>query len=209
MDRPFPRALADAGCGTSLPLYKNGSESVGWWGMVVLLVSDAAVMASFIFAYLFLWTARPAIWPPDGSRLPGFLEPALLCALVVGAAVLFEAADRSNQRDHRRSTVLCLVASAALAIATLVLGWLWLGGLGIDPTRHSYGAAVWTLLGYMAMHIAFGAGMALWCLARLALGMIDSWRCLTIRICLLWWRLTAPVTVFMLLLIAAFPHVVS
>ena len=27
-------------------------------------------------------------------------------------------------------------------------------GLGIDPTGHGYGAAVWTLLGYMALHLA-------------------------------------------------------
>ena len=89
------------------------------------------------------------------------------------------------------------------------VGWFWLDGLGIDPTRHGYGAAVWTLLGYMGLHVAIGAGMALWCLARLALGMIDSWRCLTLRICLLWWRFTAPVTVLVLFLVAGFPHVVS
>jgi cytochrome c oxidase subunit I+III len=208
MDPALPRGSADAGRGVALPLYLNGSESVGWWGMVVLLIADAAVMASFVFAYLFLWTARPAAWPPDGSELPGLLEPSRLSALVIGAAVLFEVADRANQRGARGATALYFVACAVLSAATLILGPIWLDRLGIDPTRHSYGAAVWTLLGYMAMHVAIGAGMALWCLARLALGMINPWRCLTIRICLLWWRLTAPVTVFVLILIAAFPHAV-
>jgi cytochrome c oxidase subunit I+III len=66
MDAARPRALADAGRDIALPLYSNGSKSVGWWGTVVLLISDAAVVASFIFAYLFLWTARPALWPPTG-----------------------------------------------------------------------------------------------------------------------------------------------
>ena len=59
MDPALPREPADAGRGTALPLYSNDSGSVGWWGMVVLLISDAAVIASFVFAYLFLWTARP------------------------------------------------------------------------------------------------------------------------------------------------------
>lgn len=209
LDRALPREPADAGRGVSLPLYSNGSASVGRWGMMVFLISDAAIVASFIFAYLFLWTARPTVWPPDGSPLPGFLEPALIVASIVGAFVLFEAADRLNHRDRRLATSVCLIAAAILAGGALAMGWNWLGGLGIDPTGHSYGAAVWTLLGYMALHVAVGAAMALWCLARLALGMIDSWRCLTLRICLLWWRFTAPAAALTLLLVAGFPHVVS
>src|SRR5690606_26447608 len=69
MDAARPRELADAGRGLALPLYRNGRESVGWWGMMVLLIADAAVTACFVFAYLFLWTARPAEWPPDGTAL--------------------------------------------------------------------------------------------------------------------------------------------
>jgi cytochrome c oxidase subunit I+III len=122
MDPALPRARADAGRGVALPLYTNGSGSVGWWGMVVLLIADAAVMASFIFAYLFLWTARPAVWPPDGSQLPGLVEPSLIAAVIVAAYVLFEAADRLNQCDRRLAAALCLVASAALAVGSLALG---------------------------------------------------------------------------------------
>jgi cytochrome c oxidase subunit I+III len=209
MDPPLPREPADAGRGTVLSLYSNDSRSVGWWGMVVLLTSDASVIASFVFAYLFLWTVRPGAWPPDGSQMPGFLQPILISVAVVAAYLAFEAADRVNQREYRLATGLCFLASATLAVGAVAGGWFWLNGLGIDATRHSYGAAVWTLVGYMGFHVAFGAGMALWCFARLTLSMLDSWRCLTLRICLLWWRLTAPVTVLILFLVAGFPHVVS
>jgi cytochrome c oxidase subunit I+III len=54
-----------------------------------------------------------------------------------------------------------------------------------------------------------GIAMALWCLLRLALGMIDSWRCLTLRICGLWWRFTSGAIVLTLALVAGFPHAVS
>jgi cytochrome c oxidase subunit I+III len=209
MDRALPREPVDAGRGAVLPLYSSGSGSVGWWGMAVLLISDAAVVASFMFAYLFLWTARPAVWPPVGSRLPGFVEPAAIAVAVIGAWVLFEVAERCNRRDRRLVTGLCLVASAVFAGSALVVGWRWLDDLGLSATGHSYGAAVWLLLGYMALHVTAGIAMALWCVARLALGMIDSWRCLTLRICLLWWRFTVPVAVLTLLLVAGFPHVAA
>jgi cytochrome c oxidase subunit I+III len=207
LDKAYPRGLADAGHGLALPLYRNDRESVGWWAMVVLLVADASLTLAIIFAYLFLWTAHPAVWPPDGSRTPGLLEPVLIFALVAGAYACFEAADRINRRGRRLATCLCLIAVALLAVVALVIGWPWPSSLGIDPTRHSYGAAVWTLLGWVAVHVAVGAAMALWCLARQALGMLDSWRCLALRVCLLWWRFTAPATALVLLLVTGFPYV--
>jgi cytochrome c oxidase subunit I+III len=68
---------------------------------------------------------------------------------------------------------------------------------------------VFTLLGYQALHIAIGTGMAIWCLVRVTLGMLDRWRCLTLRVCLLWWRFTVATSAFTLLLVVGFPDVVS
>jgi cytochrome c oxidase subunit I+III len=67
---------------------------------------------------------------------------------------------------------------------------------------------VWTLTGYIVFHLAIGTAMALWCVLRLALGMIDAWRCLTVRLCLLWWAFTVAAAACTLLLLAGFPHVV-
>jgi cytochrome c oxidase subunit I+III len=206
LDKAYPRGLADAGHGLALPLYRNGRESFGWWAMVVVLIADASLTLSLAFAYVFLWTAHPTVWPPDGSLIPGPTEPALIFALVAAAGVFFEGAERFNGRDRRLATRVCFVGAAVLGAAALAVGWTWPLGLGIDPTRHSYGAAVWTLLGWVAVHVAVGAAMALWCLARQALGMLDSWRCLTLRICLLWWRFTVPAAAVVLLLVAGFPH---
>ena len=142
----------------------------------------------------------------------------LACIILASHAMRRHSQLRDNPEQEFRLAVtigcdaiamLLLVMSAALAACSLTVGWWWLRGLGIDPTAHAYGAAVWTLLGYMALHVLIGAGMALWCLLRLALGMIDSWRCLTLRICLLWWYLTTPAAVLALLLVAGFPHVIS
>jgi cytochrome c oxidase subunit I+III len=208
MDRRFPREPADAGRGAVLPLYLNDKRSVGWWAMVVLLICDTAVVASLIFTYLYLWVVQPDAWPPPGTRLPDFLGPVLISGLVIGAYFLFEAADRLNQRDRRAATVGALVACAVLAAGALALGWSWVEELAIDPTAHSYGASVYTLLGGVAVHLVVGAVMALWCLARLAVGMLDSWQSQTLRVCLVWWRFTAPVALLSLWLIVGFPYVV-
>ncbi|MCU1324912.1 MAG: ctaD [Bryobacterales bacterium] len=144
LDRAYPKGLADAGRGLGLPLYLNDNRSVGWWAMVVLIITDASLTLSIAFAYLFLWTAKPAIWPPDGSQMPGIIEPFVLLGLTAGAYLLFEGAERFNRRDRRFSVGICLAGTAILASVAIAIGSAWPGSLGINPTRHSYGAAVWT-----------------------------------------------------------------
>ena len=100
-----------------------------------------------------------------------------------------------------------LAVVVVLAGVALLYGGTWPGRLGIDPTRHAYGASVWMLLGWAGLHVAIGGFMAAWCIARLALGMLDSWRCLTLRVCLLWWRYTVAATALILALVAGFPYV--
>jgi len=175
--------------------------------MVVLLIVDASLTLSLVFAYLFLWTSRPAVWPPDGSMVPGLAEPALILGLVGGAWCCFECAERWNRRDRRFAVSTWLIVVVLLSGMALTAGYAWPRTLGIDPTRHSYGAAVWTLLGCVGVHVLLGGGMALWCGARLAAGMLDSWRCVTLRVCLLWWRFTAAGAMLVLFLVAGFPYV--
>ena len=55
-----------------------------------------------------------------------------------------------------------LLCAALAGVAVLGVGPSWPASLGIDPTRHSYGAAVWTLLLWAAIHVGIGALMAIW-----------------------------------------------
>ncbi len=206
-DEALPRTVADAGRGVALPLYVNDSRSVGWWGMAVTLISDAAVAASFAFSYLFLWTARPSLWPVAEAR-PDLLLPLLAVSAVLAAWALFEAADRLLQAGRPRLSGAALVTAAVVAVVSLRIGWSWVAGHVADPTVSSYPAAVWVNLGWVALHVGIGAFMALWCTARLGVGMLDAWRCLTLRVCLLWWRYTAGVSALVIALLAGFPHVV-
>jgi len=66
-DESHRRAMSDAGNGLALPLYRNDEGSVGYWAMVVTLVSDAATTAAIAFSYLYLWTGRPDAWPPQSA----------------------------------------------------------------------------------------------------------------------------------------------
>ncbi len=48
--------------------------------------------------------------------------------------------------------------------------------------------------------------MGVWCLLRPLVGILDAWRSVTLRVCLLWWRFTVVATAAVLILIAGFPY---
>jgi uncharacterized BrkB/YihY/UPF0761 family membrane protein len=83
------------------------------------------MVASSAFAYLFLWTARPASWPPDGSTLPGFSAPALVVILVAIGCCVFLVAQRQNRRDRRDVAAGSLVAAALVGAVACWVAWAW------------------------------------------------------------------------------------
>ena len=108
------------------------------------------------------WAGR-RIGRRTGRRCPEFREACLVAGAAALAWLAFEAAFRLNRSERRIGAGAALAASLAFGVAALLGGWLWL--LGVDPTAHSYGAAMWALAGYAGFHLGIGAFMAGWCLA--------------------------------------------
>ncbi|RYE93270.1 MAG: hypothetical protein EOO78_27390 [Oxalobacteraceae bacterium] len=83
----------DIGGGIRLPVYLNGPSSHSWWAMVILIMVSGSIFASLLFAYLFLWTVSPDVWPA-ADRLPALAWPLASAGLLAasGALVAYAAA---------------------------------------------------------------------------------------------------------------------
>ena len=58
----------------------------GWWGMAVLVATEATLFGTFIASWLFLRLGAEA-WPPRGTPEPAWVVPLLLTALLVSTSV--------------------------------------------------------------------------------------------------------------------------
>lgn len=163
---PVPeKPFKEVGLGLALPIYVSGPAACGWWGMWITMLADATAFASLVFGFGFYWTARPD-FPPAGSTHAAlsWLAPG---ATLIAAAWLLTLAARASNRHRRVGTArLLLVAAPLLALA----GGAALAGAvltaGLEPTAHVYPAIVWAILVWVLVHIALGALMQLYCLAR-------------------------------------------
>jgi cytochrome c oxidase subunit I+III len=152
------------GLGLTLPLYRSGPESVGWWAMFITMVGDGTAFGSLVFGYFFYWTVHEDF--TAGLAGPGVLWPMVALACFVAAWALMLATRGANTRGSavgiRLAIGAALVLTAAGSLAGLYGPWIY----RMEPTAHVYPAIVWVLVGWTAVHGAVGIVMQLYCLAR-------------------------------------------
>ncbi|AKF04012.1 cytochrome c oxidase subunit I [Sandaracinus amylolyticus] len=200
------KAEKDVGLGVRLPISVSGSQSVGWWGLLVTMLADFTAFVSIVFGYFFFWTIHED-FPPPSSEGPGVAWPALGAALVLGAWALVVLCRRLLRRTSARTFHLALLGAIALAVASVpaLLAGPYLSGL--DPTRHAYDATVWLLLAWTALHVVLGVLMQVHCLARRIVGHMTPEHDIDLHNVVLYWHFTVLTAVITALVVAGFPSV--
>lgn len=155
----------DIGGGLHLPVSCSGSHSHSWWAMVILVMVCTSIFSSLLFAYLFLWTTSPDVWPA-AARLPGMGWPLASASLLLGSGVLLAwAGRRLSQRQQGLLRLVLPVGIMMLASATGLDGYgQWQTGL--RPQDNGYAAAVYAIIGLQALFVVVSFFMGLFTVAR-------------------------------------------
>ncbi len=161
-DRPPPQAQARVADALVLPIGAVGTASHSWWGTMIMLVVDATIFASFVFAYIHI-SMRLTVCPPPGAALAAPLWPLLSSALLVAGSMLVAFARRSVGSARLPwlvlAALLCLVASFGVDFNGHRLA-------NLEPTQDAFSAAIAALLAYQGLHVIILAFCALYLCAR-------------------------------------------
>ena len=196
----------DIGGGQRVPVYVQGSANHSWWGMVVLLLVDGTAFACLIFAYLFLWTVSPDVWPADAGALPGLEWYAGGVALWVAAALALRWASGSLRRNQRAGVLAGLAVTLLLLVGGIVTdAWAQIGS-GLVGAASAYGAITYMLVAWQGFHVAVMVLMIGFTLARTICGLVHAERRVTFdNIALMGWY-TAAQGVLALSVVHLFPR---
>jgi cytochrome c oxidase subunit I+III len=194
----------DVGLGVTLPLYASGSESVGWWAMLITMLGDMTAFVSLVFGYFFYWTLHPA-FPPDPFPGPGVFWPVTGAVLLLAAWALTVLARRWNLHDYRAWFYGAILAAVLLSVAGSAA--LIKGLEGLVPESHVYPAIVWVLVLWTVIHIAAGVIMLLYCIARRWAGRMTAAHDIDIQNVALYWHFVALTVLITTGVIAGFPLV--
>jgi cytochrome c oxidase subunit I len=196
----------DIGLGLRLPLYVSGSDSVGWWAMLITMLGDMSAFFSLIFGYFFFWTIHKD-FPPAGMDGPGLLWPgiAVVASLAAWAVMLVARwANAIGSALALRATLVLNVLLASIGAAALVYAPYV---TKLDPVLHSYPAIVWVLVLWTALHLLLGILMTLYCLAGSIAGRLTREHDIDIHNVVLYWHFAAITAAVTVATISLFPLV--
>lgn len=184
MDKPMADATMQAA--GPLPVGSAGRRASGWWGLMALIVTEAALFGYLLFAYFYLAAQSTSAWPPDGA--PDLRMPTINTAILLSSSVMVWLAERSA-RHGKRGWSLCWL-TVTLALGTL-FAMIQVGEWHKKPyglTSHVYGSLYFTITGFHLAHVIAGLAVLGVLLVWSALGYVDRERHLALTIGGMYWH---------------------
>jgi heme/copper-type cytochrome/quinol oxidase subunit 3 len=142
----------------------TAAREPGWWGMVLLVATEATVFALLLASYFYLQSRTTGLWPPDGIARPKLLVPTLMTVLLMASSIPAALADRRAARGDRRGLVTALLATLVLGAAFLGLqAWEYVERARVfTPRTDAYGSLFYTITGLHGAHVAAGLLLLAW-----------------------------------------------
>jgi cytochrome c oxidase subunit I+III len=155
--------------------------------MVILLLVDATVFASFAFAHLHV-SMRAEVCPAPGAALPASPWPLAAAALLLAGSLCFAGARRALGRARRVQALLALAAGCA--IAGFASAWQGHARAGLEPAADAWSATVAALLGLQGLHVLLLALVGAVLILRAQAGLLGP-RSRALPCCGLLWHYTS------------------
>jgi cytochrome c oxidase subunit 3 len=169
-----------------LPVGSIGRHANGWWGMMMLIVTEGALFVYLLFAYYYAAVQHERNWLPDD--LPGFrlsLPDTLL--LLLSSAVVWRG-ESLVKRGRSGATAIYLGVAALMGIVFVAIQALEWGTKKFTPFSSSYGSLYYTITGFHMLHVIAGVliltTLALWS----ALGYFNRTRNAPVSIGAIYWH---------------------
>jgi heme/copper-type cytochrome/quinol oxidase subunit 3 len=136
----------------------------GWWGMLVVIATEAALFAILLASYFFVRFTTPGPWPPDGIAEPKLLKPLVMTVLLMASSATVYAAELGIRAGNRRRLHAGIAATFLLGTSFLVLqGFEYDEKLQeFDPQTDAYGSFFYTITGLHGSHVVVGLLLLAW-----------------------------------------------
>lgn len=167
------------------------AQPSGWWGMVLVIATEATLFACLIATYFYL-RFKTSEWPLGGIEKPSVTLPLAFTGMLVATTVpMYFSVRAAKEGAARAAWWLLLLATAVQATYLGLQVNLMVDDLhSFRPDANAYGSIYYTLLGLHHAHVAVGLAIDAWLLWKLARG-ITNYRLIGLRVAAMYWYFVA------------------
>ena len=192
---PVPDTGDDALHPERLPVDAEGHRATGWWGMVLLIATEASLFAYLLASYFYLSSMS------RGPFTNGYGPPELRLALPNTALLIASSgtmwwAERGMARGRGARLGIGLGLTMLLGGAFLGVQLHEYGTLRFRPQTDAYGSLFWTITGFHAAHVFVGLLVIGVVLVRTLLGHFTAERHLAVTNASWYWHFVDVVWLF-------------
>jgi heme/copper-type cytochrome/quinol oxidase subunit 3 len=187
-----------------LPVGGTGRRAPGWWGMVLVIVTEASLFGYLLFSYFYLASMARGPWPPAGM-------PELRLALPNTGILLFSSgtmwwAESGIRRGGRGRLLGGLLLTLALGLGFLGIQLIEYRHQVFGPSTNAYGSLFFTITGFHGAHVAVGLLMIAIVALRAALGHFSASRHLAVTNVAMYWHFVDAVWLAVFTSLYLSPH---
>jgi cytochrome c oxidase subunit III len=188
-----------------LPTQVSGSRSVGWWGLICLLLNEMVLFASLIASYFYLRFNSPT-WPPAGVERPELILPAIMTVILLSSSVFMHIGQRGIQQGEQGQLRIGLLIAFGLGVIFLALqAWEYTHS-GVLPTDNAYGSLFFAITGIHGIHVLIAVIMNGYLQLRARLGHFSARRLQGVENVVLYWHFVDAVWIFIVVSLYLSPY---
>jgi heme/copper-type cytochrome/quinol oxidase subunit 3 len=178
-----------------LPTDVAGSRSPGWWAMILVIMTEATLFASFLASYFYL-QSNAASWPPDDIKPPELLLPIVGTIILIGSSLPMWWADRSIARGNTTQLRVCLILGFILGVSFLGIQVYEYAHEDFGFADNTYSSLFFTITGAHGLHVLIGLVMNAYIILRAFLGHFSARRRLAVQNVVMYWHFVDAAWIF-------------
>jgi len=184
---PVAPAVGAIPPGTPTPATRRRTYSTAWWGVAMLILTEAMIFLALIGAYFFL-RASATTWPPAGIELPELKLSTPFSFVLWGSSIPIFWAEASLRKGDLKRFRLGLATTFVMGIAFLGYTAYGFHELKYGWTDNAYGSIVYTIVGLHALHVLVGVVMNGVIQLKARLGRYNGGRHASAEVYFLYWH---------------------
>ena len=181
------------------------TESLSWWGMALLILTEAMLFGSLFSSYLYIRSGADK-WPLGDIKPPELLLPAIGTVLLLGSSIPMFLGESSIKKGSQWGLRMGLLLAFAMGLAFICIQGYEYSTEKENLTENAYMSLFFVITGIHGLHVIGGLLLNAWTQGRAWFGQFTREHHEGVRNIALYWHFVDVIWIFILAIVYIFPH---